>query len=213
VSDAVRRVGRGEYRSMPWRNGLGVTLEIARQPLTGPQFDWRLSLAELSASGPFSQYRGYRRCVTLVSGAGFRLDVQGQAPVVLDTPGTSARFAGDAAAMCRLLDGACTDLSLIVREPGEIVCATLIEVGAANQAALHPGAAQAVFCLQGRIGCGEVTREGAHAGEVQVNEVLEMYDTLLLAASTDSYALLPVEPAPAVVLLLKWRGAADSMEL
>ena len=119
MSTGAQRIRRSDYRSMPWRNGKGMTLEIARRPLSGSQFDWRLSLASVTTTGPFSCYPGYQRSVTLVSGEGFRLDLQGHAPALLDEPGASTQFAGEGDTVCTLLGGECTDLSLIVREPGE----------------------------------------------------------------------------------------------
>ena len=57
----------------PWRNGRGVTRELA----TGP--GWRASLAELTADGPFSPFPGLDRVFTPLAG-GFELVVDG-APV------------------------------------------------------------------------------------------------------------------------------------
>jgi len=74
------------------RNGGGVTLEIAREPATGSEFLWRLSLATVAASGPFSMYAGYQRSVTLIGGAGFRLAVDTRDPVVLDSIGAACCF-------------------------------------------------------------------------------------------------------------------------
>lgn len=42
----------------PWRNGRGVTRELA----TGP--GWRVSLADLAATGPFSRFPGLQRLFT-----------------------------------------------------------------------------------------------------------------------------------------------------
>src|ERR1700722_4668538 len=109
------------YRSMPWRNGMGVTREIARDPATGEDFRWRLSLATVASSGPFSSYAGYRRSVTLIEGKGFELRVGSQDPLVLDRVGATALFPGDAAARCTLINGPSTDMSLMVRLPGSIL--------------------------------------------------------------------------------------------
>ena len=78
-----------QYRSMPWRNGMGVTREIAREPAEGEDFRWRLSLATVASSGPFSSYAGYRRSVTLIEGEGFQLKLGAQDPWVLDRVGAT----------------------------------------------------------------------------------------------------------------------------
>ena len=50
-----------EYRLMPWKNGLGVTREMAVFPsganLERGDFLWRLSSADVGTSGPFSPSR------------------------------------------------------------------------------------------------------------------------------------------------------------
>lgn len=55
-----------DFRSVPWKNGRGSTIEMAVDP-TVP-FRWRLSRAKLVESGPFSEYPGYDRKFVLLSG-------------------------------------------------------------------------------------------------------------------------------------------------
>ena len=50
-----------------WKNGRGSTLEIALSP-AGEEFDWRLSIADLIESGPFSQFPGMQRILVLLEG-------------------------------------------------------------------------------------------------------------------------------------------------
>ena len=63
---------------MPWRNGLGTTTEIAAEPSADGRFHWRLSIADVAQSGPFSSFEGYDRTIAVVAGAGMRLAVAGQ---------------------------------------------------------------------------------------------------------------------------------------
>jgi environmental stress-induced protein Ves len=63
---------------MPWRNGGGVTYEVARNPSgASDEFDWRISIAEVSASGAFSTFPGIDRIITLVEGTDLALTVDG----------------------------------------------------------------------------------------------------------------------------------------
>ena len=48
------RIPATSYRAMPWKNGQGITHEIAREPAAGDSFLWRLSIAEVAADGDFS---------------------------------------------------------------------------------------------------------------------------------------------------------------
>src|SRR6202035_3919738 len=59
VLKEARHLARADYIAMPWRNGAGITHEIAREPAHGALFSWRLSLASLQVNGPFSPYPGY----------------------------------------------------------------------------------------------------------------------------------------------------------
>jgi uncharacterized protein len=67
------------HRRMPWRNGGGVTYEVVRSPVDSdsPEFDWRISIAEVAASGPFSAFPGVDRLIMLVDGGEMTLTVDG----------------------------------------------------------------------------------------------------------------------------------------
>jgi predicted kinase len=63
------RVMRWEqHRRMPWRNGGGVTYEVASSPADTDlaDFDWRISIAEVEAGGPFSAFPEIDRTIILV---------------------------------------------------------------------------------------------------------------------------------------------------
>jgi uncharacterized protein len=73
----VRHLIAAKYRAVPWRNGGGVTAEIAIEPegaAVDSTFLWRLSLARIDKSGPFSAFEGYDRTIALVAGAGMVLN-------------------------------------------------------------------------------------------------------------------------------------------
>lgn len=59
------------FDSLPvsrWKNGGGETREIVKVPAPDAPFLWRASLATLSADGPFSQFEGIDRVITLLEG-------------------------------------------------------------------------------------------------------------------------------------------------
>ena len=58
----------------PWKNGGGVTREALRVPPSGDPFQWRVSLAQIDASGPFSDFTGYDRTLVLLEGGGLSLE-------------------------------------------------------------------------------------------------------------------------------------------
>jgi uncharacterized protein len=103
-----------DYISQPWKNGGGVTREILKVPAAAAVFDWRLSLATIASSGPFSAFDGYERTLVLVHGAGVELDFGRHGRMTLRAPGQMAEFDGAWATTGTLIDGPSTDLNLIV---------------------------------------------------------------------------------------------------
>ncbi len=65
--------------AVPWKNGGGVTSEVAASPPGAgmDDFTWRVSMAEVTQSGPFSCFPGVRRHLTVLRGR-LRLDFAGR---------------------------------------------------------------------------------------------------------------------------------------
>lgn len=115
---------------MPWRNGGGVTRELARHPRDG-DFAWRLSVAEVASDGPFSEFPGVDRILVLLSGAGMDLELLDEGEVVrLRPPYGEHRFAGEMSIRARLVDGPTTDLNLMWRRDRFDVSHRLLEAPA-----------------------------------------------------------------------------------
>jgi environmental stress-induced protein Ves len=108
-------VRQSKYVSSPWKNGGGVTREVMCVPAQGA-FRWRVSVAQIDSSGPFSDFAGYQRKMVLLRGSGVRLSGARHAAMVLREPGDLLEFDGAAALDCTLLDGPCTDLNLMVAD-------------------------------------------------------------------------------------------------
>ena len=87
---------------------------MIRVPATGDPFLWRVSIAQIDASGPFSNFTGYSRKMVLLRGAGLRLRFAGGPDRLLRDIGDLTEFDGAVATECELLDGPCTDLNLMV---------------------------------------------------------------------------------------------------
>ncbi|TFD77261.1 HutD family protein [Cryobacterium sp. Sr8] len=81
---AVRVLTAASRVAEPWRNGGGVTSEVAARPLGGGPagFDWRLSIATIAGDNPFSGYPGVDRMLMAISPQGLDL-VDGGVPVHL----------------------------------------------------------------------------------------------------------------------------------
>lgn len=73
-----------DARRTPWKNGGGVTDELALWPrdaqFTRGDFEWRISRARMTKSGPFSSFPGFERVLVLVDGPGAVLSHGDDAP-------------------------------------------------------------------------------------------------------------------------------------
>ena len=112
----MRVVRRGEGRATRWKNGGGVTHELAVWPegadLSG--FDARLSMAEVAADGPFSAFPGIDRTLAVLAGGPMRLSFGG-AEVALTADGPPLSFPGEAPVHARLDAGPVLDLNIMTR--------------------------------------------------------------------------------------------------
>ncbi|MFI8257341.1 HutD family protein [Streptomyces filamentosus] len=99
-----------------WRNGGGVTREVAAGPAGAglDDFAWRVSLADVAAGGPFSSFPGVDRVITVVEGPGMELTVDGT-PHTVAEPYAPFPFSGDAVTECRLLGGPLVDFNVMTR--------------------------------------------------------------------------------------------------
>ncbi|UTY57783.1 HutD family protein [Massilia sp. erpn] len=108
-----------QYASLhasPWKNGGGSTTEIAVAPMGASfdEFDWRISLATIAASGPFSVFPGIDRTLTLVEGAGVVLDVGNERRVALSEREPVVAFPGETA-VSATIEGITTDFNVMTR--------------------------------------------------------------------------------------------------
>jgi uncharacterized protein len=114
VPPALRIIRKSSFAPKPWKNGGGVTHEALRMPAEGDTFAWRVSVAHIETSGPFSDFTGYERNMVLLKGEGLKLNFPGGSERYLKRVGELVRFDGALAADCSLLGGPCVDLNLMV---------------------------------------------------------------------------------------------------
>lgn len=103
-----------DYKTMPWKNGLGCTIELARDAGQDmQQFLWRISMADVSTNGPFSIFPDRQRLLSILEGEGLRLNFvqRGLQQTVrgLDV----CAFSGEDVIESVLLDGPVRDFNLI----------------------------------------------------------------------------------------------------
>ena len=105
------------YRIMPWKNGGGTTTEIAVSPDGAglEDFDWRVSMARVETSGPFSSFAGIDRTLSVLEGDGIVLDIAGRPPARLTAASAPLSFPGDMPTGATLIGSPITDLNVMTR--------------------------------------------------------------------------------------------------
>ena len=113
----ARSVPHASLNPAPWKNGGGSTTEIAIAPSGAllDNFDWRVSLATISQSGPFSLFPGIDRTLALVSGNGVTLEMEGARRFVLCARDPLIEFSGEATINAIVGDGVTTDFNVMTR--------------------------------------------------------------------------------------------------
>ena len=111
----MRLLRAADRVATPWKNGGGVTREVAAWPpgVGLDDFDWRVSLADVAADGPFSTFPGVDRILTVIAGESLVLEVDGQSMRL--EPGAPFAFPGEASVAARLTAGPVRDLNVMVR--------------------------------------------------------------------------------------------------
>jgi environmental stress-induced protein Ves len=116
MSGTLQRFDIATLPATPWKNGGGSTREIACWP-PGAGFDafeWRVSIATIAASGPFSVFAGVERTIMLLEGDGVHLRGEG-VDHLLAAPLVPFEFRGDVAIDCTLLGGPSSDFNVMSR--------------------------------------------------------------------------------------------------
>jgi environmental stress-induced protein Ves len=184
-----------ELRSEPWRNGGGVTRELASHPKAASAqdgaWDWRVSIADVTKAGDFSAFPGMERVLTVVDGELLLLTVDGaEHPLEKYRP---FRFSGDAAANGALPTGDIRDLNVITRAGSFKGFTSIIELSKKRahpvfagqlavllqgQATVSPGAAEADGAADGAASAEEGADGGAAAAPAKP-ETLNRYDAVV----------------------------------
>lgn len=133
-----------DYKRMSWKNGGGITTELVLEPKPDGAALWRLSIAEVTKSGPFSDFSGYARTIMLIDGPGFVLNFEGHPSKRLDRRYEPFAFDGGWKTDCALIDGPVRDFNLMAaQEVGRalLTVATLerggIEIAPVRTAIFH----------------------------------------------------------------------------
>jgi environmental stress-induced protein Ves len=145
----LHRFNSAQLVRTPWKNGGGVTREIISSPrdATLDTFVWRVSIADVATSGPFSVFEGVERVLVLLEGSGVELrGADGRVIHRLDTPLVPFAFSGNDEITSSLLAGPSVDFNVMTRRGAaradvRVVCAR-------EELVTHPSGV--LFAVRGR---------------------------------------------------------------
>lgn len=100
-----------------WKNGGGTTREIiAMPPNSGfDDFEWRLSMADICASGPFSHFENVNRYLAMIEGE-IELKINSEPPVLLTPKDVPFEFCAEQSVCATLMSPKAVDLNLMIRK-------------------------------------------------------------------------------------------------
>ena len=148
-----------DIRPEPWRNGGGVTRELASHPKAASAqdgaWDWRVSIADVSKAGDFSVFPGMERVITIIDGELLLLTVDGsEHPLEKYRP---FRFSGEAASSATLPTGDIRDLNVIAREGAFKGYTSIVEISKKRAHPVFEG--QLAVLLEGKATVSPGTEE------------------------------------------------------
>jgi environmental stress-induced protein Ves len=144
----TRLIRAGELTPVPWKNGGGVTREITVEPAGASfmDFDWRLSIADVAAEGPFSPFEGIDRIIVLTKGESMQLHDSLADTCHILRQNHPFHFAGDAPIFATLPHGPTQDFNLMWRR--DAIGATMVVRHEAHDAISRAGSA-VLHCTHG----------------------------------------------------------------
>lgn len=143
-----------QYRRTPWKNGGGVTIDVAgayrpgADPAGWDGMTWRFGRTRIERPGPFSDLSGYDRILAVVEGRGLVLHPEGRAPFDARAPFAPVRFPGEWKIASELTQGPVGVVNLIA---DRALCATDLAFPAEGSAVSVSGATCIVLALDDAV--------------------------------------------------------------
>lgn len=112
----MRILRASDRTAVPWKNGGGVTMEVAVFP-PGAGFDdfgWRISIARINQGGPFSIFPDIDRELGMLEGC-VMLTIAGRDAIDLSPDAEPVHFPGDVPTSAELVSRSATDLNVMTR--------------------------------------------------------------------------------------------------
>lgn len=150
----MRLLKPSDMKKMPWKNGGGITFEVAISPAAAQvgllDFDWRVSIAHVDAEGRFSLFPGYDRQLVVWRGTG--LSINGVQHATLEP----FAFAGETAIEAKLTAGPVRDFGVICKRGAAECRLTAHRLGENESFEVSASRGECfVVCARGELRIGE----------------------------------------------------------
>jgi len=159
------------YQSMPWKNGLGSTSQIAIAPADADfaqgGYLWRVSSATVRAAGPFSQFPGYDRWLVVLSGEGLLINGFPLLPL------SPFHFSGDELIHSELINDTVVDLGIIYRRDKVQASVMLNSLQNSQTLALTKGT-HFLYAVQGTFAAEQVSISEGDTLQVEGPTMMEL---------------------------------------
>ena len=132
------------YKTMPWANGLGNTVEMLRFNDAKGNLLWRLSMATVTEDGPFSLFTDVERNLTVLTGEGFDLIEDHSGVKHRATLLTPVAFSGDTPITAKNVKAPCKDFNVMTKAG---LPKPKVWVESASNKKIIEGAQLAIFAL------------------------------------------------------------------
>ena len=137
---------------MPWKNGGGMTTEIARGDAETKNRDWgwRVSIAVVETNSPFSIFKGIERTMSIIEGNGMDLDSPDGKNFSLDLFKV-VKFDGETALKGRLRHGSVKNFNVMVDRNLFTACLEIINTRTQVVSSVEPNAIVLIHQVKGEI--------------------------------------------------------------
>ena len=156
-------IRHADHVLVPWKNGLGMTREVANAHRADGSLLWRISLATVDRDGPFSDFAGCKRIIMMLSGDGMTLDFGPHGRAVMHEPFVPVIFDGGWQTSATLHGGPTRDLNVVTSHQGVRSAVEVLRIGAQDLPAVPGPGLTVLFVLDGRVGAGDVVLEQGDA--------------------------------------------------
>jgi len=180
------------YIRMPWKNGQGITTEIARWPQNG-ELDWRISVARVTADGPFSHFPGCDRVILALDGAGMILTHHETGVVVSLSALEPWSFRGEWTTSCVLPAGGIRDFNVVTRRAAFSAEVSVLVLEGTRSIDLT-AATTILYCVSGDAVTGsELTMQLASDDTVIAERTPSLNECLPIRASSEQATVVRVD--------------------